>query len=96
MVGKLIKEVYEYKDVVLVSEAKVTANEVTTEDGKVTTIPNGSVSIEIDGMENSFGFSIYSNRMGGKKSYSTNGVPEGVSAETIVKEFVDFVEKDIA
>ena len=95
MVGKLIKTIYKYENVVLENNIKVTANEVTIQDGKVTTIPNGIVFIKKDEIETSFSFSIYDNRMGGKKSYSTNNVPEDVSGETIVKEFVNFVENDI-
>lgn len=96
MVGKLIREVYKYDEIVLDSEAKVTANEVTVQDGKVVNIPNGVATVKMDEMETSFNFSIYNYGPNGKRTYNTNNVPEGVSGERIVKEFVDFVEKDIA
>lgn len=96
MVGKLIKEVYKYEDVVLASGAKVTANEVTVQEGKVVNIPNGMATVKVGENDRSFNFSIYNYGPNGERTYNTNNVPEGVSGEAIVKEFVDFVEKDVA
>ena len=96
MVGKLVRTVYKYDEVVLDSEATVTANEVTIQDGKVVNIPNGMATVKVNENERSFNFSIYNYGPNGERTYNTNNVPEGVSGEAIVKEFVDFVESDIA
>lgn len=96
MVGKLIREVYKYEDVVLVSEAKVTANEVTVQEGKVVNIPNGTVTVKVGEADRSFNFSIYNYGVNGEITYNLNNVPASVDGQQIVKEFVDFVESDIA
>ena len=95
MVGKLIREVYKYEDVVLVSKAKVTANEVTVQDGKVVNIPNGMVTVKVEENDRSFNFSIYNYGVNGEITYNLNNVPASVDGQAIVKEFVDFVESDI-
>ena len=95
MVGKLIKTIYKYDNVELVSGAKVTANEVTTQEGKVVSVPNGNVTVKVGEMLRSFSFSIYNYGINGEKTYNLNSVPEGVDGQAIVKEFVDFVEADI-
>lgn len=91
MVGKLIREVYQYNEVVL-TNAKVTANEVTIQEGKIVTVSNGMA--EVDGKN--FNFSIYNYGVNGEIIYNLNNVPASVDGQAIVKEFVEFVEKDIA
>lgn len=95
MVGQLIKTIYKYENVELSSGAKVTADEVTTQDGKVVTIPNGNVNVKVNDTERTFNFSIYNYGVNGEKTYNLNSVPEGVDGQAIVKEFVEFVEDDI-
>lgn len=92
MVGKLINSNYKYEDIVLASGAKVTANMVTIENNKVVRVENSNVSVE----GGSFNFSIYNYGVDGKKTYNLNNVPENVDGQTIVKEFIEFVENDIA
>ena len=92
MVGKLINSNYKYEGVVLASGAKVTANMVTIEDNEVVRVENGNVSVE----GGNFNFSIYNYGVDGKKTYNLNNVPENVDGQAIVKEFVEFVENDIA
>ena len=92
MVGIEVNRNYKYEGVVLESGAMVTAPMVTVEAGKVARIESAGVMID----SVSFGFKILNNRVDGKKTYSTNDVPEGVDAQAIVKEFVEFVENDIA
>lgn len=95
MVGQLIKTIYKYENVELSSGAKVTANEVTIQDGKVVTIPNGNVTVKVSEVDRSFNFSIYNYGVNGEKTYNLNSVPEGVDGQAIVKAFVEFVENDI-
>lgn len=95
MVGQLIKTIYKYDAVELYSGAKVTADEVTTQVGKVVNLPNGNVIVKVNGVERNFNFSIYNYGVNGEKTYNLNNVPEGVDGQAIVKEFVDFVEADI-
>lgn len=92
MVGVLINRNYKYIDVELVSGAKVTANMVTVENGKVVRVENGNVTID----NKTFNFSIYNYGMNGDITYNLNNVPASVNGQAIVKEFVDFVEKDVA
>lgn len=92
MVGKLVKQIYAYEQAELASGAKVTAQEVRTADKKVESIPNGNVNVE----NRSFNFSISNYDINGEKTYNLNNVPEGVDGQAIIKEFVDFVETDIA
>lgn len=92
MVGVLINRNYKYTDVELVSGAKVTANMVTVENGKVVRVENGNVTID----NKTFNFSIYNYGMNGDITYNLNNVPASVDGQKIVKEFVDFVENDIA
>lgn len=96
MVGEIVKTVYKYNEVVLTSGAKVTANEVTIQDGKVVNIPNGVATVEVNEQMRSFNFSIYSYGVNGEVTYNLNNVPASVDGQAIVKEFVDFVEKDVA
>lgn len=97
MVGILIDENYKYENVVLEGGEKVTANKVTIQEGKVVRLENGFVEVQVDSKTTrSFNFSINNYGINGEKTYSTSNVPEGVSAEAIVKEFVEFVEADIA
>ena len=92
MVGTLVKEIYKYENVELASGAKVTAYEVTVQDGKVSNVNNGNVSVE----GKTFSFSIYNYGINGEKTYNLNNVPANVDGQSIVKEFVLFVENDIA
>ena len=92
MVGIKVKEIYKYENAALASGAKVSATEVTIQDGKVASVNNGNVSV--DGKN--FSFSIYNYGIDGKKTYNLNNVPENVDGQAIVKEFVEFVENDIA
>ena len=92
MVGILINKNYKYENAILASGAKVSASEVTINDGKVERINSGSVVVE----EGSFSFSIYNYGPDGKKTYNLNNVPENVDGQKIVKEFVEFVEADLA
>lgn len=97
MVGILINSNYKYENAVLEGGEKVSATQVTIEEGKVVRVENGNVTIKKD--ENttlSFTFSIYNYGMDGRKTYNLNGVPENVDGQAIVKEFVEFVEADIA
>ena len=92
MVGILINSNYKYDNVVLESGAKVSASEVTIKDKKVDRISSGNVTVT----EGSFSFSIYNYGPDGKKTYNLNNVPENVDGQAIVKEFVEFVEADMA
>lgn len=96
MVGILIDKNYKYENVVLDSGAKVNTPRVTIQEGKVVRVENGFVEIQVDSKTTrSFNFSINNYGINGEKTYNTSNVPEGVSAEAIVKEFVDFVENDV-
>ncbi len=92
MVGKLVKTIYKYEDVQLESGAVVTAMDVTVQDGKVVNVSNGVVRVE----DKSFSFSIFNYGINGDITYSLNNVPADVDGQKIVKEFVQFVENDIA
>jgi hypothetical protein len=92
MVGILINQNYKYEGVVLASGAKVTANMVTIENNEVVRVENGNVSVE----GGNFNFSIYNYGINGKKTYNLNNVPENVDGQAIVREFVEFVEREIA
>ena len=83
---------YKYEGVVLGSGAEVTAIMVTVEAGKVVRVESAGVMTD----NGSFNFGIYNYGVDGKKTYSINNVPENVDAQAIVKEFVTFVEADIA
>ena len=95
MIGQLIKSTYKYTNdnqvTLPTSGAKVNAYEVSCQEGKVISVPNGDVSI--DG--HNFNFSIYNSGLNGKKTYNLNSVPEGVDGQAIVREFVEYVEADI-
>ena len=91
-IGILISENYKYENVVLESGAKVTSPNVLIQNGKVSRVDNANVNL---GEQGNFSFSINNYGVDGGKTHSTSGVPEGVSAEAIMKEFVDFVEQDI-
>ena len=96
MVGILINSNYKYDNVVLEeSGAKVSANQVTIQDGKVVRIESGNVQIQQGEQNLSFSFSIYNYGVDGKKTYNLNSVPEGVDGQAIVREFVEFVESDV-
>ena len=96
MVGTLINSNYKYENVVLEeSGAKVSANQVTIQDGKVVRIESGNVQIQQGQQNLSFSFSIYNYGVDGKKTYNLNNVPENVDGQAIVKEFVEFVESDV-
>ena len=92
MIGIKVKEIYKYENAVLASGAKVSATEVTVQDGKVASVNNGNVTV--DGKN--FSFSIYNYGINGEKTYNLNSVPADVDGQAIVKEFVLFVENDIA
>lgn len=92
MVGKLVKTIYKYEDVQLESGAVVTAMDVTVQDGKVVNVSNGVVRVE----DKSFSFSIFNYGINGDITYSLNNVPANVDGQKIVKEFILFVENDIA
>ena len=92
MKGILVKTIYKYEDVELVSGAKVTAYEVTIQDNKVANIQNGNVTID----NKNFNFSIYNYGINGDKTYNLNNVPANVDGQAIVREFVTYVENDIA
>lgn len=92
MVGKLVKTIYKYEDVQLESGAVVTAMDVTVQDGKVVNVSNGVVRVE----DKSFSFSIFNYGINGDITYSLNNVPANVDGQRIVKEFILFVENDIA
>ena len=92
MVGQLVKKVYKYENAVLASGAKVTTYEVTIQEGKVVNVNNGNVSV--DGK--TFSFSIYNYGPNGEATYNLNNVPANIDGQAIVKEFVLFVENDIA
>jgi hypothetical protein len=93
MVGILVNSVYKYENVTLASGAKVTAHSVTIQKDEVVRVENGNVTLDNN---NTFSFSIYNYGMDGKKTYNLNSVPENVDGQAIVKEFVDFVEADVA
>lgn len=96
MVGTLINSNYKYENVVLEeSGAKVSATQVTIQEGEVVRIESGNVQIKQDEQNMSFSFSIYNYGPDGKKTYNLNGVPENVDGQAIVKEFVEFVESDV-
>lgn len=96
MVGILINSNYKYDNVVLEeSGAKVSANQVTIQKGKVVRIENGNVTVKDGEVTKNFNFSIYNYGVNGEKTYNLNNVPEGVDGQAIVKEFVEFVENDI-
>lgn len=91
MVGQLIKSIYAYKDVILESGAKITANQVHIKDGIVNQIDYGTVYLN----EQQFSFSIYPYGINGKLQYNLNNVPSDINGQEILKEFVNFVEADI-
>lgn len=96
MKGVLTRSIYKYQDLELASGAKVNANEVAVENGKVVMIGgDANVVVKVGEDSRTFNFSIYNYGVNGEKTSNYNDVPEGVSAEAIVKEFVDFVESDI-
>lgn len=91
MVGKILKTIYKYDEVVLVG-ATVSASEVTIQEGKVSSIVGGIAKVG----ERVFNFSIYSNGINGEMSYNLNNVPANIDGQAIVRDFVVFVEDDIA
>ena len=95
MVGILIDENYKYENVVLEGGEKVTANNVTIQEGKVVRVENGNVTIKEEEKTQNFTFSIYNYGVDGRKTYNLSNVPENVDGQAIVKEFVDFVENDV-
>lgn len=92
MVGIKIREVYKYENVGLSNGVKVSASEVIIQNKEVINVQNGNVTV--DGK--SFSFSIYNYGINGEKTYNLNNVPADVDGQEIVKEFVQFVESDIA
>lgn len=96
MKGVLTRSIYKYQGLELASGAKVNANEVAVENGKVVMIGgDANVVVKVGEENRSFNFSIYNYGVNGEKTYNLNSVPEGVDGQAIVKEFVDFVESDI-
>lgn len=96
MVGILINKNYKYENIVLEeSGAKVSANQVTIQDGEVVRIESGNVQIQEGEQTLFFSFSIYNYGIDGKKAYNLNNVPENVDGQAIAKEFVEFVESDV-
>ena len=91
MVGKILKTIYKYDEVVLVG-ATVSATEVTIQEGKVSSIVGGIAKVG----ERAFNFSIYSNGINGEMSYNLNNVPADIDGQAVVRDFVVFVEDDIA
>ena len=92
MVGIKVREVYKYENVELSNGVKVSAYEVTVQDGEVVTVSNGNVVVN----DKQFSFSIYNYGINGEKTYNLNNVPADIDGQEIVKEFVVFVETDIA
>lgn len=92
MVGIKLREVYKYENVELTNGVKVSATEVTVQNREVVTLQGGSATV--DGK--TFSFSIYNYGINGEKTYNLNNVPTDVDGQEIVKEFVVFVETDIA
>lgn len=92
MVGIKVREVYKYENVELSNGVKVSATEVTVQNGEVATVQGGNATV--DGK--TFSFSIYNYGINGEKTYNLNNVPADVDGQEIVKEFVVFVETDIA
>lgn len=92
MVGQLIQKSYKYTEAVLGSGVVVTTPKVVIENNKVVSVENANVKLAD---KQTFSFSVNNYGVDGSKTHSTSGVPEGVSAEAIMKEFVAFVEADI-
>ena len=96
MVGHLTKTVYKYEAVELKSGATVTAYEVTVQDKKVMNIPTGQITVKVDEQPMTFSFGIYNYGVNGEVTYNLHNMPASIDGQGIVKEFVAFVEKDIA
>jgi hypothetical protein len=96
MVGQLIETIYKYENVELASGAVVTAQEVHIVEGKVTQINSGYA--KVDGKQFNFSINPYYGGMPEDKkeiTYNLHNVPQGIDGQTILKEFVNFVESDI-
>lgn len=96
MVGILINKNYKYENVELQSGVKVNANQVTIMENKVVRINNGYATIKDGENTKNFNFSIDNHSINGEKTYTLSNVPEGIDGQAIVREFVDFVESDVA
>lgn len=95
MVGQMVRKIYKYENVELESGAVITAREVHIVDGKVRNINSGEVRVD----NKNFSFSI-NPYYGGIEptdtlTYNLNNVPQDIDGQAIVKEFVEFVERDI-
>ena len=90
----ITKLVYDYKDVTSVREGyTINAYEVTIKDGKVQSC-GGDVRNSTNEM---FTFSVYEQTKMSKveRAFMLNNVSEDVDAQTIIKDFLAFVEEDV-
>ena len=90
----ITKLVYDYKDVTEVREGyTINAYEVTIKDGKVL-----SCRGEVKNADNEmFTFSVYEQTKMSevKRGFMINNVSEDINAQTIIKDFLAFVEEDV-
>ena len=90
----LIKQVYDFKDVTSVREGyTINAYEVTVRDGMVI-----SCRGEVKNADNEmFTFSVYEQTKMSevKRGFMINNVSEDINAQTIIKDFLAFVEEDV-
>ena len=90
----ITKLVYDYKDVTSVREGcTINAFEVTIKDGKVLSC-RGEVKNADTEM---FTFSVYEQTKMSevKRGFMINNVSEDINAQTIIKDFLAFVEEDV-
>ena len=90
----ITKLVYDYKDVTSVREGyTINAYEVTVRDGMVI-----SCRGEVKNADNEmFTFSVYEQTKMSevKRGFMINNVSEDINAQTIIKDFLAFVEEDV-
>ena len=90
----LIKQVYDFKDVTSVREGyTINAYEVTIKDGKVQSCRGEVKNAETE----MFTFSVYEQTKMSKveRAFMINNVSEDINAQTIIKDFLAFVEEDV-
>lgn len=87
---ELISKSYRYEDVEL-SNAVVSADLVTVQDGKIVNIDNGSVAVKVGDETRYFSFVVYNQG----KAYNLNNAPADVDGRAIILEFVAKVEAEI-